>query len=130
MPWVSTMPSEYGSMELEEGLINFLSLYSKEITDGTPGCRTNCEDICKIEGLRELDDLRQLAKRTWLGEYFPAKVALRFENAFDSPEFEEEYNKIAKAEAIANKLSKPWSGTFHFKTTIDAMEVTETASTT
>ena len=72
--------------QLSEALDVFLRAYADE--DGLPGCYDECASICKVEGVRELLDLRMLAKRTFLGDYFPAKVALRFENAFESPKVE------------------------------------------
>jgi len=53
-----------------------------------PGNAMTIEAKCRDQGLVDLDDLRQLAKRTWLGDLFCAKVALRMENAFDSPTFD------------------------------------------
>ena len=72
--------------QLSKALDVFLHAYADE--DGVPGCYEECASICKVEGIRELLDLRMLAKRTFLGDYFPAKVALRFENAFESPKVE------------------------------------------
>ena len=71
---------------LSKALDVFLHAYADE--DGVPGCYEECASICQVEGIRELLDLRMLAKRTFLGDYFPAKVALRFENAFESPKVE------------------------------------------
>ena len=73
----------YKLPEISEVLKTFLKAYADE--ENLPGCFEECEMICKVEGIRELLDLRMLAKRTFLGDYFPAKVALRFENAFESP---------------------------------------------
>ena len=76
----------YKMPQLSEALDVFLRAYADE--DCLPGCYDECASICKVEGVRELLDLRMLAKRTFLGDYFPAKVALRFENAFESPKVE------------------------------------------
>ena len=81
----------YEMPELSVALEVFLRAYADE--DNLPGCFDECANICKVEGIRELLDLRMLAKRTFLGDYFPAKVALRFENAFESPKVEKVFNE-------------------------------------
>ena len=84
--------------------------------DKHPGCVADCIEICQINALEDLEDLRMLARRCWLGDYFPAKVALRFENALESPEMLYVFNKLDEG----NK--KPWAGTFHFTYKIESME--------
>ena len=92
-----------GGRYVSEGLAKFIDAYAslpfskcdavgidRDETDlpTEPGNARVIEARCKKEGLRDLDDLRQLSKRIWLGDLFTAKVALRMENAFDSPTFD------------------------------------------
>ena len=95
----------------------------------SPGNAIAVERKCREQGLQDLDDLRQLAKRIWLGELFPAKVALCMENAFDSPTFDKgvkgvdsdddnkkgEWKTLAPDEWKSEMDRKKWLGTFHFK---------------
>jgi len=107
--------------QLSKALDVFLHAYADE--DGVPGCYEECASICKVEGVRELLDLRMLAKRTFLGDYFPAKVALRFENAFESPKVEKAINLLENQMANGStRAHKPWTNTFHLKMTLEAVE--------
>ena len=99
------MKEGYTPAELSKNLSHFIDTYAKE-NEGHPGCPSECKEICQSHGLRELSDLRMLAKRTWLGLYFPAKVALAFENALESPTMVEEFKRIERAEAEKVKWIK------------------------
>ena len=102
---------------LDTHLEDFIELYAIE-GKKVPGCKAECIEICEINALHDLDDLRTLSRRCWLGEYFPAKVALRFENALESPEMLEFFKKVDEG----NK--KPWAKTFYFTYSIESMEST------
>jgi len=98
-----------------DNLLDFIKKYADK-EDKHPGCVAECIEICQINAMQDLDDLRMLSRRCWLGDYFPAKVALRFENALESPEMLYFFNKLDED----NK--KPWAGTFHFTYKIESME--------
>jgi len=107
----------YTSAPMEKHLKDFIELYAIG-GDKQPGCKAECIEICQINALQDLDDLRNLSRRCWLGEYFPAKVALRFENALESPEMLNFFKKLDEG----NK--KPWANTFYFTYSIESMEST------
>jgi len=101
-----------------------------------PGNARVVEAKCKKEGLKDLDDLRQLSKRIWLGDLFAAKVALRMENAFDSPTFDAgkvglsveadkkkgEWKRLAPDEWRLEMERKTWLNSFHFKFSVQTMQ--------
>ena len=93
MSKVRPMPEGYTYAEISNNLKIFIEHYAKE-DEGHPGCPSECIQICQSEGIRELEDLKLLSKRTWLGGYFPAKVALAFESAMDSPIMDIQFGKV------------------------------------
>ena len=110
-------------VQLSEGLQAFIEAYAAD--SGFIGDAEFCALVCRKEGLQDLDDLRQLAGRTWLGEKFPAKVALRMENAFDSPDFMHELEKLAPEEWRRERKRKAaWIDKFHLKTKLEVMQAT------
>jgi hypothetical protein len=107
----------YTATKMDQHLLDFIEQYAIK-GEKVPGCVDECIEICEINALQDLDDLRTLSRRCWLGEYFPAKVALRFENALESPEMLEFFKKLDEG----NK--KPWAKTFYFTYSIESMEST------
>ena len=118
-----------------ENLRAFIEEYADIPIEGEnivrPGNPEACIQICQEQGITDLFDLKALAKRVWLGEYFPAKVAIRFENALESPEMVIEFKELEKAAVAAeaekktgkeSHTRKPWIGTFYFSNTIESME--------
>jgi hypothetical protein len=105
------------SVKLSPILVGFIKKYAEQ-EEKVPGCVAECIEICKINAMQDLNDLRMLSRRCWLGEYFPAKVALRFENALESPGMLRLFKKLDEG----NK--KPWANTFHFTYSIESMEST------
>ena len=75
----------YKPAKMSANLISFIEEYA-DAEPNTPGCPEECVEICERQGLCDILDLKALAKRVWLGDYFPAKVAIRFENALESSE--------------------------------------------
>jgi hypothetical protein len=109
----------YTITSLHTFLLDFIEMNARgDKTDKHPGCVAECIEICQINDLQNINDLRKLSRRCWLGDYFPANVALRFENALESPEMLHFFNKLDEG----NK--KPWTGTFHFTYSIESMEST------
>jgi len=107
------------------GLVRFLEKYAFDGGDNLKGSLESCLKKCEDEGLHDLDDLRQLSRRVWLGEYFPAKIALRMENAFDSPTFDREMKSFAPNEsARVEAKTKQWTKYLSLKTTIEIMQAT------
>ena len=111
------------SVKLSEDLVDFLKEHAEKEKE-VPGCKAECIEICKSNAMRDLNDLRMLSRRCWLGEYFPAKVALRFENALESPRYIQRFNELEKKSWMDKKDTKPpWVNTyFPFSTTIESME--------
>ena len=107
----------YTEEELDPFLLAFIKKNAK-LKDKHPGCEDECVEICRLNALESLNDLRKLARRCWLGDYFPANVALRFETALESPEMLYVFHKIDEG----NK--KPWVNTFHFTYSLESMEST------
>ena len=113
----------YTTAPMDQQLLDFIDLYKIELPperkgDKHPGCVAECIEICQINALQDLDDLRNLSRRWGLGNYFPAKVALRFENALESPEMLFIFKKLDECD------KKPWANTFHFTYSIESMEST------
>jgi hypothetical protein len=105
------------TVKLSKDLSEFIKEYAEQEKE-VPGCKAECIEICKSNAMRDLNDLRMLSRRCWLGEYFPANVALNFESALQSPELLFFFDKLDKG----NK--KPWANTFHFTYSIESMEST------
>jgi hypothetical protein len=108
----------YTAAPLDSLLLAFIEKYAK-VDDKHPGCVRECVEICQLNALKSLDDLRKLARRCWLGDYFPANVALRFETALESPEMLYVFDHKAEGEK-----KKPWVNTFHFTYSLESMEST------
>jgi hypothetical protein len=106
----------YTADDMEKHLVDFIQKYAK--MGKHPGCVAECIEICQINALLKLEDLRKLSRRCWLGEYFPANVALSFESALQSPELLYFFEKLD----AGNK--KPWANTFHFSYSMESMEST------
>ena len=107
----------YTAADMDPHLIDFINKFAEK-EDKHPGCVAECIEICQINALLELKNLRKLSRRCWLGDYFPANVALSFEDALQSPEMLYFFNKLDEE----NK--KPWANTFHFTYSIESMEST------
>jgi hypothetical protein len=107
----------YTATKMHQHLVDFIKEYAIK-GEKVPGCVAECIEICKIHAMQDLNDLRMLSRRCWLGEYFPAKVALRFENALESPGMLRLFKKLDEG----NK--KPWAKTFYFTYSIESMEST------
>ena len=108
----------YTATKMHQHLTDFIEQYAIK-GEKVPGCVAECIEICEINALEDLDDLRTLSRRCWLGEYFPAKVALRFENALESPEMLDFFKKLDEG-----TYKKPWAKTFYFTYSIESMEST------
>jgi hypothetical protein len=107
----------YTADDMEKHLVEFIQKYAK--MGKHPGCVAECIEICQINALLKLEDLRKLSRRCWLGEYFPANVALRFESALQSPELLYFFKKLDEVDK-----KKPWANTFHFTYSMESMEST------
>ena len=107
----------YTAARLDPLLLAFIEEYAN-VEDKHPGCVAECVEICQLNALKSLDDLRKLARRCWLGDYFPANVALRFETALESPEMLYVFDHKAEGK------KKPWVNTFHFTYSLESMEST------
>ena len=88
-PWAWDKSSKYTIMgytaaRMDTHLVDFIKEYAEK-EEKVPGCVDECIEICQVNAMKKLEDLRNLSRRCWLGEYFPANVALRFENALESP---------------------------------------------
>ena len=121
-PWAWDKSSKYTIMgytaaRMDTHLVDFIKEYAEK-EEKVPGCVDECIEICQVNAMKKLEDLRNLSRRCWLGEYFPANVALRFENALESPEMLYVFKKLDEG----NK--KPWANTFHFTYSIESMEST------
>ena len=108
----------YTAAPLDKHLIDFIGKYAEK-GDKIPGCVAECIEICQINALLKLEDLRKLSRRCWLGEYFPANVALSFESALQSPELLYFFKKLDEVDK-----KKPWANTFHFSYSMESMEST------
>ena len=109
----------YTAADLDQPLIDFIKEYAKTFGEKHPGCEAECIEICQINALLKLEDLRKLSRRCWLGEYFPANVALSFESALQSPELLYFFKKLDEVDK-----KKPWANTFHFSYSMESMEST------
>ena len=107
----------FAAAPMDPHLIDFIMEYAEK-EDKHPGCVAECIEICQINALLELKNLRKLSRRCWLGEYFPANVALSFEDALQSPEMLFFFKKLDEGN------EKPWANTFHFTYSIESMEST------
>ena len=121
-PWQDDWPKDvrYMPAPITNNLGRLITRYAEPHGSGRPGCIEQCTRICEKHGIREIIDLKMLAKRVWLGDLgFPANVALRLEMALETSKI------VDEVEALENRVErKPWYSTFHFNLSLESMEYT------